>query len=533
MISRKKYKEAKVDRSYILVNDVGTTGVRSIIIDKENNIVSEAYEEVPQLFPKPSWVEQDPEVIWEKCLEVTKKTLKDANLTAKEIAAMGIATQRATNVLWDKRTEKPVYNAITWQDTRTAKLCEEISHKTSFKFIRGIGRMITGIAKVIKPLKKSKTGRMLITASHLSLTPEMSSAHVRWVLDNVEGAKEKAKNGDLLFGTLDTWLVWKYTEGRVHATDFSEVSCTGMFDPFSLKWSKMLLKPFNIPKKLKLPEIKETSDDFGKTKLFGEPVPITCVVADQQSALFGEACFKPGDVKCTNGTGTFIDMNTGKDPMASVHQLTPMIAWKLKGKVTYLLEGFVNTTGSAIQWLRDGLQIISSAEETEKLAMSVEDTSGVYLVPAFTGLSSPYWDPYARGTILGLTRGVKKEHLIRATLEAIAYRGKDIMLAMEEDTGIHVRLIKADGGASKNDFILQFLSDLLNVDVERPKILEATALGVAYFAGLHVGYWKSQEDLIKYRKVDKRYTPKMVESKRKELYAEWKRAVGRALDWSH
>ena len=521
-----------MDKKYILVNDVGTTGVRSVIIDKDTNIVSEAYEEVPHIYPEPGWVEQDPGEIWEKCLKVTKKAMSDAKLTSKEIAAIGIATQRATNVLWDKKTGTPVYNAISWQDTRTAKLCEEISQQTSLKLVRGIGRVITELSSAVKFLRKSRAIRMLITASHLSLTPEMSTPHVRWVLDNVKGANEKAKKGDILFGTLDTWLVWKYTEGKVHATDFSNISCTGMFDPFSLKWSNTLLKPFKLPKEIKLPEIKETSDDYGKTTLLGEPIPITSVVADQQSALFAEACFGKGDVKCTNGTGTFIDMNTGHEPMASVHKMTPMIAWKLNGKVTYQLEGIVNTTGSVVQWLRDDLRIISSAGETEKLAKSVEDTKGVYIVPAFAGLSSPHWDPYARGTILGLTRGAKKEHLVRATLESIAYRCRDIMLAMIEDTGIKVRMIKADGGASQNDFILQFMADMLHVDVERPKILEATALGAAYFAGLRVGYWKSQDELKKYRKVDKRFSPKMSAKKREELYEDWERAVERALDWA-
>ena len=514
---------------YILVNDVGTTGVRAVVVDRENNIVSKAYEEISQIYPKPGWCEQDPEELWNKSVEVTKKALE--KIGAENIAAMGMVTQRATNILWDKNTGEPVYNAITWQDARTAELCEEVGSKTSLKLIRGLGRVMTGMSKAIKPLKKNKTVKMLIQASHLSFLPAQSSAHVKWVLDNVEEAKEVLRKGDLLFGTVDTWLLWKHTNGKVHATDFSNVSATGMFDPFSMGWSKTLLKPFGIPEELKLPEIRETSDNFGDTEIFGARIPIRSVVADQQSALFGEACFSPGDVKCTNGTGTFIDMNTGSVPMASTHQLTPMVAWKLRGKVTYMLEGLVVNTGSAVQWLRDNLKTIKSADETKAIAESVKDSQGIYVVPAFEGLGAPYWDARARGTVVGITRAAKREHIVRGVLESIGYNCRDIVESIKKDTGLPILSIKADGGGSKNDFILQFLSDMLNAEVERPKILETTSIGAAYFAGLSVGYWKSEEDISKHRKVDKRFAPKMKEEVREKLYEEWKRAVGRSRDW--
>lgn len=515
---------------YILVNDVGTTGVRAVVVDRKNNIVSKAYEEISQIYPEPGWCEQDPEEMWNKTVEVTKKALEKVG--AENIAAMGIVTQRATNILWDKNTGEPVYNAITWQDARTAELCEKIENDTGIKLIHGLGRLVTGASKVIKPLKKNNTVKMLIQASHLSFTPAMSSAHVKWVLDNVEEAQAVLKRGNLLFGTVDTWLLWKYTNGKVYATDPSNVSATGMFDLFHMDWSKTLMKPFGIPEELKLPEIRETNGDFGSTDIFGTPIPIRSAVADQQSALFGEACFLPGDVKCTNGTGTFIDMNTGDIPMASIHQLTPMVAWKLNGKVTYMLEGLISNTGSAVQWLRDDLKIIKSADETEAMAESVENSLGVYIVPAFEGIGAPYWDARARGAVVGITRATKREHIVRAVLESIGYNCRDIVEAMQKDTGISIRSIKTDGGGSKNNFTLQFLSDMLNVEVERPEILETTSIGAAYFAGLAVGYWKSKEDILKHRKIHRRFVPKMKDETRKELYEGWKRAVARSCGWA-
>ncbi|MHB8780312.1 MAG: FGGY family carbohydrate kinase [Candidatus Geothermincolia bacterium] len=518
---------------YILVNDVGTTGTRGIIFDHESNIISESYTELPQVYPKPGWTEQDPQVIFDLSVEVCRKAIEQAGIRPEQISAMGIATQRATSLFWDRKTGEPLYNAITWQDTRQTELCDQINKSGLFKILRMVGGTVQGIASVIPALKKSGVGKMLITAAHLSLTPAQSSAHARWVIDNVKGAEKKIKAGDALFGTIDSWMIWKYTGGTVHATDFSNVSATGMFDPFSMGWSSVLIKAFKLPfKQMKMPEIRDTSGDFGHTDVFGAEIPITAVVADQQSALFGEGCFDEGSVKITNGTGTFIDMNTGDKPMASVHALTPFIAWSIKGQPTFMMEGFVSSTGAAIQWLKDGLGIINDARETEDMANSVEDTGSVYVVPAFTGLTAPYWDPGARGTVIGLSRSSSKQQVVRATLESIAYQCRDIVLAMQEDTDTEILDVKADGGASANNFLLQFMSDLLGARVERPKNLEGTALGAAYLAGLAVGYWETKEDILKNRQVDRNFSPGMADERREELYAGWKRAVERACRWA-
>jgi glycerol kinase len=521
-----------MSEKYILVNDVGTTGTRAVIYDRETNVVSEAYAELPQVFPKPGWTEQDPNVIYDKCLEVTGRALKDAGLEPADMAAMGIATQRATSVLWDRNTGEPVYNFITWQDTRMSDECERINHSPFFRALHVIGGAYGKIAPLSATLKKNSLGKMLITAAHFTITPAMSSAHARWVLDNVEGAAEKAAAGDLLFGTLDTWLVWKYTGGKLHATDFSNISATGMYDPYQMKWSDQLLKPFKLPGDLILPEIRETCGDFGVTEAFGDPIPIKSVVADQQAALFGEACFEVGSVKCTNGTGTFIDMNTGEEPVASIHNMTPLIAWKIDGKTTYMLEGIISSAGSSIQFLRDNLGIIDDASQSEECAFNVEDSGGVYVVPAFTGLTAPYWDPYARGTIIGLTRATTRDQVVRATLESIAYQCKDVVTAMEQDTGIRLSRIKADGGASRNNFLLQVLADILDAKVERPQALEATALGAAYFAGIAAGYWKFPEDILRIHKVEREFSPCMDPETRELLLKGWKKAVGRAQHWA-
>ena len=521
-----------MSEKYILVNDVGTTGTRAVVYDREANVVSEAYSELRQIFPKPGWTEQDPVDIYEKSVVVTRQALESARVGPEDIAAMGIATQRATSMLWDKNTGEPVYNAITWQDTRMSDKCESINRSFLFKLLHVVGGGYQRIASLSKGLKNNSMGKLLITAAHFTVTPAMSSAHVRWVLDNIEGAKEKAGKGDLLFGTVDTWLLWKYTKGAVHATDYSNISNTGMYDPFGMRWSSLLLKPFGLPGDLVLPEIRETSGDFGVTDVFGGSIPIRSVVADQQAALFGEACFEAGRVKCTNGTGTFIDMNTGDAPMASINQLTPMIAWKMKGKTTYMMEGFISSAGSSIQFLRDNLELIKDAAESEECSLRCEDTGGVYVVPAFTGLSAPYWDPYARGTVLGLTRGTTKDQVVRATLESIAYQCKDLVAAMEGDTGIEVKDIKADGGASRNDFLLQFLADILDTKVERPVMLEATALGAAYFAGIAADYWKFPDDILRIRRVEKEFNPGISSGVRDSLYAGWKKAVGRAQRWA-
>ena len=517
-----------MSEKYILVNDVGTTGTRTLIYDHETNVVAEEYAELPQVFPKPGWTEQEPKVLFDKCVEVTRKALDKASLKASDIEAMGIATQRATSMLWDADTGEPVYNAITWQDTRMSDECERVNRSGPFKLLHVVGGAYQRIAPISKKLKKNPVGKMLIAAAHFTVTPSMSSAHARWILDNVEGAKEKAAAGKLLFGTVDTWLVWNYTKGKVHATDFSNVSATGMFDPFGMNWSSQLLKPFGLPGGLKLPDIRETSGDFGVTELFGDPIPIKSVVADQQAALFGEACFDEGSVKCTNGTGTFVDINTGDSAVASIHKLTPLVAWKMDGKTTYMLEGIISSAGASVQFLRDNLKMIKDASECEELALCAEDTGGVYLVPAFSGLTAPYWDPYARGTVTGLTRGTTREQIVRATLESIAYQCKDVILAMEMDTGISVRAIKADGGASRNNFLLQFLADILDMKVDRPVMLEATALGAAYFTGIAAGIWKYPDDILRIHRIEREFEPSMSADKRDELYDGWKKAVERA-----
>jgi glycerol kinase len=516
---------------YILVIDAGTTGIRSIIFDKETTIVSQAYAEIPQIYPESGWTEQDPEIIWDACLHVVKESLEKKKLTAENIGAIGITNQRSTSLLWDKKTGKPIYNAITWQDTRAFKLCKKKNSTVKMRFLRGVGSAARLVSYVVSPIRRSRLGKLLITVSTLSFNPGTSLAHIGWVLETIEGAREKAERDELLAGTIDTWLVWKLTEGRVHATDFSNASATNMFDTFKLQWSSLFLDLFDIPENI-LPEVRETSGDFGETTIFGGPIPITGVVADQQSALFAETCFHSGDVKCTHGTGTFIDMNVGEEPVASFHKLVPMIAWNLEGETTYMLEGYLNTTGCAVQWLCDGLKIAAEPSDTESMANAVKDTGGVYIVPAFQGLTSPYWDPLARGIVIGLTRSTKKEHVVRAMLEAICYRCKDVILAMEEDSGVTIRKIKADGNASQNNFLLQFMADLLDVEIERPQILEATALGAAFFAGLRVGYWASKEDIIASRRVDRQFSSEMTESERELRYTIWKKAVKRSFDWA-
>lgn len=517
---------------YILVNDVGTTGTRAVIFDRETRVVAERYSELTQVFPKPGWTEQDPLEVFEKTVEVTKAALAEAGLAASDMAALGITTQRTTSMLWDRHTGEPVYNFITWQDTRMSDECERVNHSLFFKALHVAGGLYGKVAPLSKTLMKNNAGKMLIAAAHLVITPAMSAPHTRWTLDNVEGAAEKALRGDLLFGTVDTWLVWKYTNGALHATDYSNISATGMWDPYNMDWSASLLKPFKLPGDVVLPEIRETSGDFGTCDLFGEPIPIRSVVADQQAALFGEACFEVGSVKCTNGTGTFIDMNTGQEAIASIHNMTPLIAWKMDGRTTFMLEGIISSAGSAVQFLRDNLKMIETASESEACATSCEDSGGVYVVPAFTGLTAPYWDPYARGTVIGLTRANTREQVIRATLESIAYQCMDVVEAMERDTKIKVARVKADGGASQNDFLLQFLADILKVDVERPEMLEATALGAAYFAGIAAGFWKYPDDIRRIHKVERTFEPVMPEEQRQELLAGWKKAVSRACNWA-
>ncbi len=517
---------------FILVNDVGTTGVRAVVFDERAEALVEEYEEMEQIYPQPGWIEQDPELLFDLCVQVSRRAMESVGISCDQVAAMGIATQRATSLLWDGETGKPFHNAITWQDTRMADFCQRVNRSLLFRTLHLLGGFYRCLTLLHPSFRRPMLGKLLITAANFTVTPAQSSAHARWILDNVPEAREAEARGRTLFGTLDTWLLWKYTGGEVHATDYSNVSATGMFDPFGMRWSPLLLKPFRLPGRLKLPIIRETSGHFGITEVFGRPIPISALVADQQAALFAEACFSPGDVKCTNGTGTFIDMNTGEEPMASTHRLTPMIAWRIDGKTTYMLEGFVSSSGASIQWLRDNLGIISELSESEEMACRVGDCGGVYVVPAFTGLTAPYWDPYARGTVLGLTRSTTREQVVRATLESIAYQCRDVVEAMERDSGMKVSKIIADGGASRNDFLLQFMADIMNVRVERPRMLEATALGAAYLAGMAVGVWRYPEDVWKTRKVEKVFEPDMDSDTRECLYAGWKRAVERARRWA-
>ena len=496
-----------MEKKYIMALDRGTTSSRCIIFDKDGNIIKVAQKEFEQIYPKPGWVEHDAMEIWGSQSGVMREAVDTAGINPEEIAAIGITNQRETTVVWDKKTGKPIYNAIVWQCRRTSEICDELKEK--------------GLTECIR----EKTG--LIIDAYFSATK------VKWILDNVEGARERAKKGELLFGTIDTWLIWKLTGGRVHVTDYSNASRTMMYNINRLEWDKDILKELDIPE-IMLPEVKESSCVYGYTDsgLFADiKIPIAGCAGDQQSALFGQNCFEEGTAKNTYGTGCFLLMNTGEKPVKSENGLLTTISWGVDGKVEYALEGSIFMGGASIQWLRDELRMIKSAADSEKYAMRVENTNGVYVVPAFTGLGAPYWDMYARGTIVGLTRGAKKEHLIRATLESIAYQTKDVLEAMQNDSGIELKSLKVDGGASNNNFLMQFQSDILNVKIDRPKIVETTALGAAYLAGLAVGFFKSKEDIKKRWVCDREFEPKMSEEVREKSYKDWKRAVERSLAW--
>lgn len=496
-----------MEKKYIMALDRGTTSSRCIIFDKDGNIIKVAQKEFEQIYPKPGWVEHDAMEIWGSQSGVMREAVDTAGINPEEIAAIGITNQRETTVVWDKKTGKPIYNAIVWQCRRTSEICDELKEK--------------GLTECIR----EKTG--LIIDAYFSATK------VKWILDNVEGARERAEKGELLFGTIDTWLIWKLTGGRVHVTDYSNASRTMMYNINTLEWDEDILKELDIPE-IMLPEVKESSCVYGYTDsgLFADiKIPIAGCAGDQQSALFGQNCFEEGTAKNTYGTGCFLLMNTGEKPVKSENGLLTTISWGVDGKVEYALEGSIFMGGASIQWLRDELRMIKSAADSEKYAMRVENTNGVYVVPAFTGLGAPYWDMYARGTIVGLTRGAKKEHLIRATLESIAYQTKDVLEAMQNDAGIELKSLKVDGGASNNNFLMQFQSDILNVKIDRPKIVETTALGAAYLAGLAVGFFKSKEDIKKRWICDREFEPKMSEDIREKSYKDWKRAVERSLAW--
>jgi glycerol kinase len=493
-------------KSYILSLDQGTTSSRAILYDREGNVVKAAQKEFTQIYPKAGWVEHDPMEIWGSQSGVVSEILATTGITPEEIAAIGITNQRETTVVWDRQTGKPVYNAIVWQCRRTSGICDEL--KT-----RGLGNYI-----------RENTG--------LVLDAYFSGTKVKWILDNVEGAKQKAQNGELLFGNVDTWLIWNLTKGKVHVTDYSNASRTMLYNIKDLKWDERILKELGITASM-LPEVKPSSAVYGHTdaRIFGTEIPIAGDAGDQQAALFGQACYSPGMAKNTYGTGCFMLMLTGEKLVHSENGLLTTIAWGVNNKVEYALEGSIFIAGAAIQWLRDGLKIIYDAKDSEYFATKVEDSLGVYVVPAFVGLGAPYWDMYARGAILGLTRGTTRNHIIRATLESIAYQTRDVLELMRNECGIDLCELRVDGGACANNFLMQFQADILGVPVERPEIIETTALGAAYLAGLAVGFWKDQSMIAERRKVNRKFQPSMHEDKRKELYDNWKKAVKRAMHW--
>ncbi len=492
---------------YIMALDQGTTSSRCIIYDKKGNILSIAQKEFAQIYPKAGWVEHDAMEIWSTQMGVAQEAILKINCTHEDIEAIGITNQRETTVVWDSKTGVPIYNAIVWQCRRTAEYCDSLK-------AAGHGEKI-----------REKTG-LLIDAY-------FSATKLRWILENVPGAREKAENGRLLFGTIETWLIWKLTEGKVHVTDYSNASRTMMFNINTLDWDDEILKILDIPRCM-LPQPMPSSCIYGQTSenIFGGAIPIAGAAGDQQAALFGQTCFSPGEGKNTYGTGCFLLMNTGEKPVFSNNGLVTTIAWGIDGRVDYALEGSVFVCGAAIQWLRDELDILDNAADSEKMALSVPDSNGVYVVPAFVGLGAPYWDPYARGALLGITRGANKNHIARATLESMAYQTKDLIDAMAEDMGSGIEMLKVDGGACANNFLMQFQSDILGCEVRRPRCIETTSLGAAYLAGLATGYWKNKEDVLENWQVDRTFEPNMQVERKEELLAGWKKAVACVRGWA-
>jgi glycerol kinase len=491
---------------YILALDQGTTSSRAIVFDHRGRIVAQSNQEFEQIYPRPGWVEHNPEDIWSSQVNVARKAMEAANLQASDIAAIGITNQRETTVVWDRNTGWPIHNAIVWQDRRTAGLCDELKKRGWTEQIR------------------SKTG--------LVIDAYFSGTKLKWLLDNVEGARDKAERGELLFGNIDTFLIWRLTGGEVHATDYSNASRTMLFNIYDLAWDREILTELDIPAAM-LPEALPSSHVYGNTaaRILGDPIAIAGDAGDQQAATFGQACFEPGMAKNTYGTGCFMLMNTGEKPVSSKNNLLTTIGWGLNGKVTYCLEGAVFITGAAVQYLRDSLRIIENAAESEALATSVESSGGVYVVPAFVGLGAPYWDQYARGAILGLTRGSGRAEIVRATLESVAYQSREVLDAMVVDSGVELKELRVDGGMVPNNFLMQFQADILDVPVERPVVAETTALGAAYLAGLAVGYWEDTGEVKRNWALDRRFEPGMDDASREKLYGGWKRAVQRALQW--
>lgn len=492
---------------YILSLDQGTTSSRAIVFDRKGNIVATAQKEFTQIFPQPGWVEHDANEIWSTQLGVATEAVLKGGLTINDIAAIGITNQRETTVVWDRDTSLPICNAIVWQDRRTADYCDKLKKE--------------GWAEKIH----AKTG--LVTDAYFSGTK------VKWILDNVEGARDKAQRGELCFGTVDSWLLWKLTNGKVHATDVSNASRTLLYNIHELKWDQELLSLFGIPENM-LPDVRSSSEVYGHTQtiLTAKEIPVSGIAGDQQAALFGQMCIQPGMVKNTYGTGCFMLMNTGTKPVASKNNLLTTIAWKVNGEVHYALEGSVFIGGAVVQWLRDGLKIIQTSGDVEALASKVEDNGGVYLVPAFVGLGAPYWNQHARGTIVGITRGSSDAHIARAAIESIAFQSMDLVKSMEADAGLPIKEVRVDGGATVNNQLMQFQADIINTNVIRPQVTETTALGAAYLAGLAVGFWKDISELQQYWQKDKAFSPSMNEEKRNDLQKNWKRAVKAAQAWT-
>ncbi|MBM6685777.1 glycerol kinase GlpK [Faecalicatena contorta] len=494
-------------KQFVMALDAGTTSNRCILFDRRGNIRSVAQKEFTQYFPKPGWVEHDADEIWSTQLGVAVEAMTKIGAEAADIAAIGITNQRETVIVWDKKTGEPICHAIVWQCRRTAGFCDKL--------------MADGLEDMIR----QKTG--------LKIDAYFSATKIKWILDHVEGARERAKKGELLFGTVETWLIWKLTKGKVHVTDYSNASRTMLFNINTLQWDEDILKLLDIPASM-LPEVKPSSFIYGESdpSYFGGSIPISGAAGDQQSALFGQTCFQPGEAKNTYGTGCFLLMNTGEKPVFSDNGLLTTIAWGLDGKVSYALEGSIFVAGAAIQWLRDEMRLIDSSEDSEYMANKVPDTNGCYVVPAFTGLGAPHWDPYARGTIVGITRGVNKYHIIRATLESLAYQVNDVLRAMEADAGLTLSSLKVDGGASANDFLMQSQADISNAPVNRPKCVETTAMGAAYLAGLAVGYWKNKEEVLRNWASDQIFTPQIPEEERVKKIRGWNKAVRYSYHWA-
>ena len=492
---------------YIMALDAGTTSNRSILFNEKGEICSVAQREFTQYFPKPGWVEHDADEIWASMLGVAVEAMNKIGATVSDIAAIGITNQRETAIIWDKKTGEPVYHAIVWQCRRTSEYCDSLK------------------AKGFTEKFREKTG--------LVIDAYFSGTKVKWILENVPGVGERAEKGELLFGTVETWLIWKLTKGAVHVTDYSNASRTMLFNINTLQWDDEILKELGIPRSM-LPEVKPSSCIYGiaDPQFLGGPIPIAGAAGDQQAALFGQTCFEPGEAKNTYGTGCFLLMNTGEKPVFSKNGLVTTIAWGLDGKVNYALEGSIFVAGAAIQWLRDELRIIDSAADSEYMAKKVKDTNGCYVVPAFTGLGAPHWDQYARGTIVGITRGVNKYHIIRATLESLAYQVNDVLEAMKADSGINLAALKVDGGASANDFLMQTQADIIKAPVNRPRCVETTAMGAAYLAGLATGYWKDKEDVIKNWAIDSTFYPSLEEEERLKRVKGWNKAVKYAYGWA-